>query len=157
MLRKICRSWVAKKIWFILKNSQYSLQLYRDLWRDICMLGVSLKDYKRKKIRRISIIYNREDSQIKGRMGKLHYQDKQQQMDTYGFYIINKRAKKRQILNVSLKDRIRNQKIGRRTRITDLTDRIARVKWQDEQLKKWKPKRIKLDLEGGAQKCLGEI
>ncbi|CAH2215528.1 jg22392 [Pararge aegeria aegeria] len=40
------------------------------------------------------------------------------------------RAMERAILGVSLRDRIRNVEIRRRTRVTDIAQRVAKLKWQ---------------------------
>ncbi|CAH2229940.1 jg14013 [Pararge aegeria aegeria] len=40
------------------------------------------------------------------------------------------RTMERAMLGVSLRDQIRNVKIRRRTRVTDKTQRIAKLKWQ---------------------------
>ncbi|CAH2264625.1 jg6243 [Pararge aegeria aegeria] len=36
----------------------------------------------------------------------------------------------RAMLGVSLRDRIRNEEISRRTRVTDIAQRVAKLKWQ---------------------------
>jgi hypothetical protein len=40
------------------------------------------------------------------------------------------RAMERQMLGISLRDKIRNEEIRRRTKVTDKADRIAKLKWQ---------------------------
>ncbi|CAH2234849.1 jg13251 [Pararge aegeria aegeria] len=40
------------------------------------------------------------------------------------------RAIERTILGVSLRDQIRNVEILRRTRVTDIAQRVAKLKWQ---------------------------
>ncbi|CAH2224279.1 jg6897 [Pararge aegeria aegeria] len=43
---------------------------------------------------------------------------------------VTQRAMERAILGVSLRDRIRNVEIRRRTRVTDIAQRVAKLKWQ---------------------------
>ncbi|XP_028175804.1 uncharacterized protein LOC114364024 [Ostrinia furnacalis] len=43
---------------------------------------------------------------------------------------VTQRAMERAMLGVSLRDRIRNEEIRRRTRVTDIARRIAKIKWQ---------------------------
>lgn len=43
---------------------------------------------------------------------------------------VTQRAMERAMLGVSLRDRIRNEEIRRRTKVTDIARRIARLKWQ---------------------------
>ncbi|CAH2232405.1 jg20998 [Pararge aegeria aegeria] len=43
---------------------------------------------------------------------------------------VTQRAMERAMLGVSLRDHIRNEEIGRRTRVTDIAQRVAKLKWQ---------------------------
>ncbi|CAH2251132.1 jg11818 [Pararge aegeria aegeria] len=43
---------------------------------------------------------------------------------------VTQRAMERAMLGVSLRDQIRNEEIRRRTRVTDIAQRVARLKWQ---------------------------
>ncbi|CAH2249803.1 jg6087 [Pararge aegeria aegeria] len=43
---------------------------------------------------------------------------------------VTQRAMERAMLGVSLRDRIRNVEIRRRTRVTDIAQRVANLKWQ---------------------------
>ncbi|CAH2260594.1 jg18274 [Pararge aegeria aegeria] len=43
---------------------------------------------------------------------------------------VTKRAMERAMLGVSLRDQIRNEEIRRRTRITDIAQGVAKLKWQ---------------------------
>ncbi|CAH2268389.1 jg15843 [Pararge aegeria aegeria] len=43
---------------------------------------------------------------------------------------VTQRAMKRAMLGVSLRDQIRNEEIRRRTRVTDIAQRVAKLKWQ---------------------------
>ncbi|CAH2256620.1 jg19606 [Pararge aegeria aegeria] len=43
---------------------------------------------------------------------------------------VTQRAMERAMLKVSLRDRIRNVEIRRRTRVTDIAQRLAKLKWQ---------------------------
>ncbi|CAH2240682.1 jg25706 [Pararge aegeria aegeria] len=43
---------------------------------------------------------------------------------------VTQRAMERGMLRVSLRDRIRNEEIRRRTRVTDIAQRVAKLKWQ---------------------------
>ncbi|CAH2234461.1 jg17763 [Pararge aegeria aegeria] len=43
---------------------------------------------------------------------------------------VTQRAMERATLGVSLRDRIRNEEIRRRTRVTDIAQRVAKLKWQ---------------------------
>ncbi|CAH2236034.1 jg7325 [Pararge aegeria aegeria] len=43
---------------------------------------------------------------------------------------VTQRAMERAMLEISLRDKIRNVKIRRRTRVTDITQRVAKLKWQ---------------------------
>ncbi|CAH2267525.1 jg22613 [Pararge aegeria aegeria] len=43
---------------------------------------------------------------------------------------VTQRAMKRAMLGVSLRDRIRNVEFRRRTRVTDIAQRVAKLKWQ---------------------------
>ena len=43
---------------------------------------------------------------------------------------VTQRAMERAMLGVSLRDRIRNEEIRRRTKITDIAQRVAELKWQ---------------------------
>ncbi|CAH2233307.1 jg6231 [Pararge aegeria aegeria] len=43
---------------------------------------------------------------------------------------VNQRAMERAMLGVSLRDQIRNEEIRRRTRVTDIAQRVAKLKWQ---------------------------
>ncbi|CAH2260552.1 jg18260 [Pararge aegeria aegeria] len=43
---------------------------------------------------------------------------------------VTQRAMERAMLGVSLRDRIRNVEIRRRTRVTDIAQRVAKLKWQ---------------------------
>ncbi|CAH2235122.1 jg16115 [Pararge aegeria aegeria] len=42
---------------------------------------------------------------------------------------VTQRAMERAMLRVSLRDRIRNVEIRRRTRVTDIAQRVAKLKW----------------------------
>ncbi|CAH2262742.1 jg14966 [Pararge aegeria aegeria] len=44
--------------------------------------------------------------------------------------MITQRAMERAMLGVSLRDQVRNEEIRRRTRVTDIAQRIAKLKWQ---------------------------
>ncbi|CAH2226669.1 jg22139, partial [Pararge aegeria aegeria] len=44
--------------------------------------------------------------------------------------ICSKRSMERAMLGVSLRDRIRNDEIRRRTKVTDTAQRISKLKWQ---------------------------
>ncbi|CAH2268857.1 jg27184 [Pararge aegeria aegeria] len=43
---------------------------------------------------------------------------------------VSQRAMERAMLGVSLRDQIRNEEIRRRTRVTDIAQRVAKLKWQ---------------------------
>ena len=43
---------------------------------------------------------------------------------------IVQRAMERAMLGVSLRDRLRNEEIRRRTKVTDIAQRISKLKWQ---------------------------
>ncbi|CAH2217300.1 jg22393 [Pararge aegeria aegeria] len=43
---------------------------------------------------------------------------------------VTQKAMERAMLGVSLRDRIRNVEIRRRTRVTDIAQRVAKLKWQ---------------------------
>ncbi|CAH2241930.1 jg17114 [Pararge aegeria aegeria] len=43
---------------------------------------------------------------------------------------VTQRAMERAMLGVSLRDEIRNEEIRRRTRVTDIAQRVAKLKWQ---------------------------
>ncbi|CAH2266686.1 jg19836 [Pararge aegeria aegeria] len=43
---------------------------------------------------------------------------------------VTQRAMERAMLGVSLRDQIRNEEIRRRTRVTDIAQRVAKLKWQ---------------------------
>ncbi|XP_052737833.1 putative uncharacterized transposon-derived protein F52C9.6 isoform X1 [Bicyclus anynana] len=43
---------------------------------------------------------------------------------------VTQRAMERAMLGVSLRDRIRNEEIRRRTKVTDIAQRVAKLKWQ---------------------------
>ncbi|CAH2236485.1 jg21245 [Pararge aegeria aegeria] len=43
---------------------------------------------------------------------------------------VTQRAMERTMLGVSLRDQIRNMEIRRRTRVTDIAQRVAKLKWQ---------------------------
>ncbi|CAH2240241.1 jg1798 [Pararge aegeria aegeria] len=43
---------------------------------------------------------------------------------------VTQRAMERAMLGVSLRDRIRNVEIRRRTKVTDIAQRVAKLKWQ---------------------------
>ncbi|CAH2236238.1 jg22049 [Pararge aegeria aegeria] len=43
---------------------------------------------------------------------------------------ITKRAMERAMLGVSLRDQVRNEEIRRRTRVTDIAQRVAELKWK---------------------------
>ncbi|CAH2209453.1 jg75 [Pararge aegeria aegeria] len=43
---------------------------------------------------------------------------------------VTQRAMERAMLGVSLRDQIRNEGIRRRTRVTDIAQRVAKLKWQ---------------------------
>ncbi|CAH2210916.1 jg7571 [Pararge aegeria aegeria] len=43
---------------------------------------------------------------------------------------VTHRAMERAMLGVSLRDQIRNEEIRRRTRVTDIAQRVAKLKWQ---------------------------
>ncbi|CAH2234105.1 jg1184 [Pararge aegeria aegeria] len=43
---------------------------------------------------------------------------------------VTQRAMERAMLGVSLRDQIRNVEIRRRTRVTDIAQRVAKLKWQ---------------------------
>ncbi|CAH2270083.1 jg16543 [Pararge aegeria aegeria] len=43
---------------------------------------------------------------------------------------VTQRAMERAMLGVSLRDKIRNVEIRRRTRVTDVAQRVAKLKWQ---------------------------
>ncbi|CAH2207771.1 jg3037 [Pararge aegeria aegeria] len=43
---------------------------------------------------------------------------------------VTQRAMERAMLGVSLRNRIRNVEIRRRTKVTDITQRVAKLKWQ---------------------------
>ena len=43
---------------------------------------------------------------------------------------VAQRAMERSMLGVSLKDRIRNEVIRQRTKVTDIAERISKLKWQ---------------------------
>ncbi|CAH2267521.1 jg22609 [Pararge aegeria aegeria] len=43
---------------------------------------------------------------------------------------ITQRAMERAMLGVSLRDQIRNEEIRRRTRVTDIVQRVAKLKWK---------------------------
>ncbi|CAH2232298.1 jg21680 [Pararge aegeria aegeria] len=43
---------------------------------------------------------------------------------------VTQRAMERAMIGVSLRDRIRNVEIRRRTRVTDIAQRVAKLKWQ---------------------------
>ncbi|CAH2215578.1 jg27648 [Pararge aegeria aegeria] len=43
---------------------------------------------------------------------------------------VTQRAMERAMLRVSLRDKIRNVEIRRRTRVTDIVQRVAKLKWQ---------------------------
>ncbi|CAH2239880.1 jg4565 [Pararge aegeria aegeria] len=43
---------------------------------------------------------------------------------------ITQRAMERAMLGVSLRDQIRNEEIRRRTRVTDIAQRVAKLKWK---------------------------
>ncbi|CAH2235488.1 jg1847 [Pararge aegeria aegeria] len=43
---------------------------------------------------------------------------------------VTKRAMESAMLGVSLRDQIRNKKIRRRTRVTDIAQRVAKLKWK---------------------------
>ncbi|CAH2238163.1 jg22091 [Pararge aegeria aegeria] len=42
---------------------------------------------------------------------------------------VNQRAMERAMLGVSLSDQIRNEEIRRRTRVTDIAQQVAKLKW----------------------------
>ncbi|CAH2237128.1 jg23267 [Pararge aegeria aegeria] len=48
----------------------------------------------------------------------------------YGPHKKAQRAMERAMLGVSLRDKIRNVEIRRRTRVTDIAQRVAKLKWQ---------------------------
>ncbi|CAH2243066.1 jg18673 [Pararge aegeria aegeria] len=43
---------------------------------------------------------------------------------------VTQRATKRAMLGLSLRDKIRNEEIRRRTRVTDIAQRVEKLKWQ---------------------------
>ncbi|CAH2235721.1 jg1537 [Pararge aegeria aegeria] len=43
---------------------------------------------------------------------------------------VTQRAMERAMLGVSLRDQIRNEEIRRKTRVTDIAQRVAKLKWQ---------------------------
>ncbi|CAH2211469.1 jg22874 [Pararge aegeria aegeria] len=43
---------------------------------------------------------------------------------------VTQRAMERAMLGVSLRDQIRNEEIRRRTRVTNIAQRVAKLKWQ---------------------------
>ncbi|CAH2246337.1 jg2221 [Pararge aegeria aegeria] len=43
---------------------------------------------------------------------------------------VTQRAMERAMLGISLRDQIRNEEIRRRTRVTDIAQRVAKLKWQ---------------------------
>ncbi|PZC78888.1 hypothetical protein B5X24_HaOG217082 [Helicoverpa armigera] len=60
---------------------------------------------------------------------------------------VAQRAMERAILDVSLRDRIRNEKIRRRTKVTDITHPISKLKWQ------WAGQMIAEQMADGVEKC----
>ncbi|CAH2208686.1 jg25891 [Pararge aegeria aegeria] len=43
---------------------------------------------------------------------------------------VTQRAMERTMLGVSLRDQIRNEEIRRRSKVTDITQRVVKLKWQ---------------------------
>ncbi|CAH2259111.1 jg9970 [Pararge aegeria aegeria] len=53
---------------------------------------------------------------------------------------ITQRAMERAMLGVSLRDQIRNEEIRRRTRVTDIAQRVAKLKWKWDPMLEWRPR-----------------
>ncbi|CAH2239424.1 jg16849 [Pararge aegeria aegeria] len=79
---------------------------------------------------------------------------------------ITQRAMERAMLGVSLRDQIRNEEIRRRTRVTDIAQRVAKLKWKwaghiarrtdgrwGSKLLEWQPRTEKTSTLRGAFEC----
>ncbi|CAH2246697.1 jg3536 [Pararge aegeria aegeria] len=51
-------------------------------------------------------------------------------MGVFRRLIVTQRAFERVMLGIYLRDQIRNEEIRRRTRVTDIAQRVAKLKWQ---------------------------
>ncbi|CAH2229309.1 jg17058 [Pararge aegeria aegeria] len=60
---------------------------------------------------------------------------------------VTERAMERAMLGVSLRDLIRNQEIRRRTRVTVITQRVAKLKWQ------WAGHIARIPMDVGVLRC----
>ncbi|CAH2270019.1 jg17872 [Pararge aegeria aegeria] len=74
---------------------------------------------------------------------------------------VTQRAMERAMLGVSLRDQIRNVEIRRRTRFTDIAQRVAKLKWQwaghivRRSDRRWDPKVLEWQPRTGGRTTLG--
>ncbi|CAH2219636.1 jg23931, partial [Pararge aegeria aegeria] len=63
-----------------------------------------------------------------------HYRARKKAQANYGLHkksqLRAQQAMERAMLGVSLRDHTRNEEIRRRTRVTDIAQRVAKLKWQ---------------------------